>query len=166
MKKKLLLIFFALIVFLTSCQNDSTILLSSNSQKESPSTILTVELPRRSGKEDTVTVLLGIGLRMYSQYDDRYIDTILTVEGEEIVVNDCNDVYKCSIDITAEEYRATKKNIPLYYIEIPINFKNCSKSSGTLTISLISYFEKNERNGMSYTIKYVIKNDTVRFSAN
>ncbi len=163
MKKRLLIFLFLSLLLLPSCKNDTILILSQDVNKERPSTILTIELPKHSKTEQTVIISVGIGKAIYSQYNN-YLETILSIEGQGIAINQCENVYTLTVDITEDKYIATEDYVPNHFIDIPLNFTNCTQLSGTITINLISYFSDDETNGTSYIINYIIENDTIHFS--
>ncbi len=164
--KKYVMIFVTIFLMFSfaSCSNEKTIMLTSNSQKESPSTVLSIEVPEQSSKNELVVIKVGVGKRIHSQYNS-YSHTILSIDAPGVMVNDSNDLYSKTFDLTQEEYLCTEDNNPQYFIDIPLDFDNCMQSSGTITIKLISYFSNEETNGASLYIDYMVEDDKIIFSA-
>ncbi|MBQ9416236.1 MAG: hypothetical protein IJU20_05300 [Clostridia bacterium] len=165
MKKHMMIFITIFLVFsLSSCSNEKTIRLTSNSQKESPSTVLSIEAPEQSSKKDLVVIKVGVGKRIHSQYN-LYNHTILSIDAPGVIVDSSNDLYSKTFDLTQEEYLCDKDNNPQYFVDIPLNFGNCTQLSGTITIKLISYFSSGETNGASLYINYMVENGKIIFSA-
>ena len=159
---------FFLVFSLASCGIENDFITLSNAKKPSPSTVLSVKIPRRSSQQESVTIKLRVGKSEHAQYQDlNYRETILSIDAPGVLINGYNDCYLQTFDITEEKYEC-KKYTPQYAIEIPLSFGGCEQTSGTITISLVSYFDRGENgetDGENFYINYIIKAGVVCFFA-
>ena len=163
MKKIIVLILTIFLVFsFSSCSHKDTITLTSNTQKPGVSTLASVEVPKRSVKEDLVVLKVGVGKRFSSQYKDHII-TVLSIEAPGVMINGSQDTYSMEFDITEEQYLCTKDNEPQYFIDIPLDFSNCSQTSGTIDIKVISYFHDDASNGSLLYVNYTVVDGNIIF---
>ena len=139
MKRIVVFLLTILVVFgISSCSYNDKIMATSNTLKESPSTVLSIEVSEKSFKDESVIIKVGVGKRIYSQYNT-YINTILSIEAPSVIVNGSPDQYCKEFDITGAQYLCTEDHEPQHFIEIPLDFSNCEQHSGTVVIKLISY---------------------------
>ena len=169
MKKFFALLLATILVFsFLSCVKEDTIFLTSKFQKESPSTVLSVELPRKTIKENPTVIKVGVGKRFHSQYNTesiQYIETVLRIDAEGAVINGQQDFCSWSFDITEEQYLCSKENDEIqYFMEIPLDFSNCEQTTGAVIIDLTSFFSQEQRTGSVLSVDYSVKGDSVRFS--
>lgn len=168
MKKLVVFVLAIILAFgFCSCSNGELDLLSSDSSKLDASTKLSVKMPKKTKKDEPIVVKIGMGKTIYSKYNN-YIETNLSIDAQGAVIDGCNDCYFMTFDITEEKYLCTKKDKPRYFIEISLDFSNCEQTSGTISISLVSYslgFESKETDGQNFYIDYTIKDNYIRFSS-
>lgn len=132
--------------------------------KPGVSTIASVAVPKRSKKDDLVVLKVGVGKRFSSQYKDHII-TVLSIDAPGVMIEGSQDTYSMEFDITEEQYLCTKDNKPQYFIDIPLDFSNCSQTSGTIVINLISYFLDDASDGSLLYVNYIIEDEKIIFSA-
>lgn len=157
----ILTIFLALIF--SSCSHEDTITLTSNAQKPGVSTLASVEVPKRSAKEDLVVLKVGVGKRFSSQYKDHII-TVLSIDAPGVMINGSQDTYSMEFDITEEQYLCTEDNKPRYFVDVPLDFSGCSQSSGAIVINVISYFLDDATDGSILYINYALEDGKIIFS--
>ena len=133
------------------------------SWKETPSTILTIDLPQKASVDESVKCKIGIGRSYGSVYKD-HAETVFTVLGDGVVFNDCKDSYSQTIDLSKEIYRCNQYNQPSQFFDLMIDFKGVQNAEGTIKLELITYFENGDTTASENEIYYEIKNGKVYLS--
>lgn len=133
------------------------------SWKETPSTILTIDLPQKASVDEPVKCKIGIGRSYGSVYKD-HAETVFTVLGDGVVFNDCKDSYSQTIDLSKEIYRCNQYSQPSQFFDLMIDFKGVQNAEGSIKLELITYFENGDTTGSGNEIHYEIKNGKVYLS--
>lgn len=131
--------------------------------KETPSTIITIDIPRKASVDEPINCKIGIG-KSYGAHYNGHIETVFTIWGNGIVFNDYKDRYCKTYDLSKEIYRCDKYNKPSQFFDLTIDFRELQNTEGTINVELMSYFKDGSTTGSGNEIHYEIKNGKVYLS--
>lgn len=137
-----------------------------------PSTIITVDIPPKIMRDETLLCKVGIGVSPSVKYEKEYqnksetgyIETILTISGKDITFNDSKETYTQTYDFTEKQYVCTPNDEPTYFFDLTIDFSKVQDFEGTIRLELVSYFKDGSFIADMEKIYYKIKNDKIYFS--
>ena len=164
--KKIISVFLILVLLcsLVGCQSTKPLY--------DPSTIITVDIPPKIMRDETLLCKVGIGVSPSVKYEKEYqnksetgyIETILTISGKDITFNDSKETYTQTYDFTEKQYVCTPNDEPTYFFDLTIDFSKVQDFEGTIRLELVSYFKDGSFIADMEKIYYKIKNDKIYFS--